>query len=134
MRIGETARLLGLSPDTLRYYERIGLLSGIGRDSSGVRIYSRQHVSQLRFIRRAQRMGFSLEDIRHLLQFRKNPVGARNEVKKLAREKLAEIEAHLEDLQTLHHELELLIGLCGQDPAGCPILQALEQGSGSSVS
>ena len=90
--IGEVSRELGLSADTLRYYEKIGLLPGIERTSSGTRQYSEQNLSSLRFIRRAQKMNFSLAEIGQLLKMRENPQQARNEIRELTASKLAQVE------------------------------------------
>lgn len=67
MRIGELANVVGLSPDTIRYYERVDLLPPPARTPSGYRIYSTQAVDRLRFIQGAQRLGLKLDDIRDLL-------------------------------------------------------------------
>ncbi len=72
-RIGDVAETLGLSVDTLRYYERIGLLPDVSRTQSGIRRYDENDLATLRFIKRAQLMNFSLSDIGALLEFRKNP-------------------------------------------------------------
>ena len=70
MRIGELANVVGLSPDTIRYYERVDLLPPPARTPSGYRIYSTQAVDRLRFIQGAQRLGLKLDDIRDLLSVR----------------------------------------------------------------
>ncbi|HHH13630.1 MAG TPA: heavy metal-responsive transcriptional regulator [Thiolapillus brandeum] len=132
--IGEVARLTGLSRDTLRYYEKLGLLEQVARDSGGRRFYGKGHLSVLRFIRRAQGMGFSLEEIGQLLQFRRDPVRARREVRELTRRKLLLVEEQLQELQALRDEMRLLLNLCGcaEEEEGCPIIDALErQGPGS---
>jgi len=130
--IGETARLTGLSRDTLRYYERLGLLTDVGRDAGGRRLYGERHLAALGFIRRAQSMGFSLDEIARLLQFRRDPRNARAEARALTRAKLDEIETRLEELTRLRDELRLLLNLCGcaDAQAECPILDSLESGDG----
>ncbi len=128
--IGETARLTGLSHDTLRYYEKLGLLTEVGRDAAGRRLYGERHLATLGFIRRAQAMGFSLEEIARLLQFRRDPRNARAEARALTRAKLDEVEIRLEELTRLRDELRLLLNLCGcaDEQADCPILDSLESG------
>lgn len=128
-RIGDMARLLGLSADTLRYYEKIGLLPCVGRSVSGLREYGERDVSRLRFIQRAQKMGFSLAEIAHLLAMRENPQQARDEVRTLTSEKLQEVELHLKDLTLLRDELRLLLNLCRGAKDGCPIIETIDQPS-----
>jgi DNA-binding transcriptional MerR regulator len=125
-RIGEITEQTGLSADTLRYYEKIGLLPMINRTASGIRIYTDKDISRLRFIQRAQKMNFTLAEINGLLALRANPQHARAEVRELTRRKLAEIETHLQDLTTLRNELTLLINLCTGSRDGCPIIEGLE--------
>ena len=125
-QIGDVTRQLNISSDTLRYYEKIHLLLPISRDSSGLRNYSEKDISRLKFIQRAQRMGFSLEDIGHLLNFREAPQEAKPEVRRLAGEKLAYVEEQLRELKILRDELTLLINLCATSEDGCPIIEGLE--------
>ncbi|MBL4865878.1 MAG: heavy metal-responsive transcriptional regulator [Pseudomonadales bacterium] len=132
MQIGEVATSLAISADTLRYYEKIKLLPKIQRQS-GVRCYSNKDLSRLSFIKRAQKMGFSLKEIAALLRFRENPQKAKPKVRELAHQKLVEIELHLGELTTLRDELKLLTNLCGANPEGCPILESIEQDKNSSV-
>ncbi len=126
-RIGDVTRLTGLSADTLRYYEKIGLLPRVARNAAGVRVYDGQDLSRLRFIRRAQRMNFSLEEIGMLLKMRENPRHARDEVRQLTAHKLAEVERSLEELGLLRNELTLLLNLCRGSEDGCPIIEGLEE-------
>ncbi len=127
-RIGEIAERIGLSVDTLRYYEKIELLPRVARDASGLRVYNDKDISRLRFVQRAQRMDFTLAEIAELLRMRENPRRARAGVRKLTAQKLADIEARLGDLRTLRGELRLLLDLCAHSAKGCPIIDGLEQG------
>ncbi len=127
--ISEFSQLTGLSPDTLRYYEKIGLLPRIKRDSGGRRRYSEQDLSRLRFIQRAQKMNFTLAEIADLLSMRENPNRARDEVRLLTRRKLDQVEEHLQALTTLRNELTLLLNLCRGSEDGCPIIEDIEAGS-----
>lgn len=126
-RIGGVTKLLGISADTLRYYEKIGLLPVINRTVSGIRVYHDRDFSRLRFIRRAQKMKFSLKEIAELLKMREDPQHARDEVRMLTRTKLSEIEEHLNDLQFLRNELKLLLNLCAASEDGCPIIEGIDE-------
>lgn len=125
-RIGDISQLTGLSVDTLRYYEKIGLLPRVGRAASGTRVYTQRDLSRLRFIQRAKAMQFSLDEIARLLEMREDPRRAREEVRELARRKQVEVQRRLEELATLHKELTLLIQLCRGAGAGCPIIEDLD--------
>lgn len=126
-RIGELSSLLGLSADTLRYYEKIGLLPPVTRNASGLRLYDDKDVSRLNFIRRAQRMNFTLAEIAHLMEMRENPQRARSEARALMQTKLQDVEAHIEELNTLRAEMRLLINLCRGAVKGCPIIEEIDQ-------
>ena len=126
-RIGDIAQLLGLTADTLRYYEKIGLLPPVGRNSAGLREYSERDVSRLRFIQRAQKMSFSLAEIAYLLAMRENPQQARDEVRTLTAVKLDEVEARLKELTLLRNEMRLLLNLCRGAKDGCPIIETIDK-------
>ncbi len=125
-KIGETSKLTGLSADTLRYYEKFGLIPHITRNAAGVRFYSDKDISRLRFIQRAQRMNFSLNEIKDLLTMREDPQHARDSVRQLTAEKLTRIESQLDDLQKLKTELTLLMNLCRGAEDGCPIIEGMD--------
>jgi len=124
-RIGRVTQRLGLPADTLRYYEKIGLLPRVGRNAAGVRCYTDQDLSRLQFIQRAQRMNFTLAEIRELLAMRAAPHQARRRTRALTARKLAEVEARLVELQTLRTELALLLNLCAAGGRDCGILKAI---------
>lgn len=126
-KIGDVASMTGVSVDTLRYYEKIGLLKNIYRSEGGVRLYSDRDISQLNFIKRAQRMNFSLDEIRELLEMRMDPQQACTEVRELTAKKLADVEHHLAELSTLKTELQLLLNLCQAAEDGCPIIEDLDK-------
>ena len=128
-RIGDLKPLLGLSSDTLRYYEKIGLLGNIGRSAGGSRFYTRRDVSRLRFIQRAKAMNFTLIEIGQLLNFRDDPQHSRAETRELTRSKLKIIEQQAQQLDTLRKELTLLLNLCGCSEDGCPIIESMEDES-----
>jgi len=126
LRIGEVVAELGVSADTLRYYEKIKLMPKVQRNGAGVRFYNDKNLSRIKFIKRAQHMGFSLEEIGQLLTFREGPQQAKPEVRQMAIEKLVDIESHLQELQALRDELRLLVNLCVGNQDGCPIIEGLE--------
>ncbi len=126
LTIGQVAARTGLSADTLRYYERLGLIGPVARTPSGRRRYGARDLSRLRFIRRAQQMGFSLAEIGQLLQMRDDPQHARPQVRRLTAAKLAEVEARLTELTTLRDELRLLLNLCRGSVDGCPIIDGID--------
>lgn len=123
--IGQLARRAGVSIDTVRYYERSGLLAPQTRLASGYRRYGELQVSRLRFIRRAQELGFSLNDIRELLGLSKQRDVAR--VKRAAEKKLADVEERLAALTRVRDGLATLVATCPGHgrAADCPILKAL---------
>jgi len=123
--IGKLAESAGVAIDTVRYYERNGLLQPAGRLASGYRRYGEAELRRLRFIRRAKALGFSLEDIRTLLELSAERSVAK--VKRAAQLKLADIEARIAELERVGAGLRKLIAACpghGQVEA-CPILNAL---------
>lgn len=124
--IGQVAGKTGLPRDTLRYYERIGLLPGIARDAGGRRRYGRRDLDRLRFVQRARKMNFSLTEIGKLLELRDGELPQKSQARSLAAEKLAEVEDRVAELELLRDELELLINLCRTSPDDrCPIVDGL---------
>lgn len=123
--IGKLADSAGVAIDTVRYYERNGLLQPAGRLASGYRRYGEAELRRLRFIRRAKALGFSLEDIRTLLELSAERSVAK--VKRAAQLKLANIEARIAELERVGAGLRKLIAACpGHGRAeACPILNAL---------
>ncbi|HET9863563.1 MAG TPA: MerR family transcriptional regulator [Steroidobacteraceae bacterium] len=125
MGIGKLASRAGVSIDTVRYYERSGLLAPQARLPSGYRRYGDVQLARMRFIRRAQELGFSLRDIRELLGLSRQRDVAR--VKRAAERKLAEVEERLLALQRVRDGLSTLVATCPGHgrAADCPILKAL---------
>jgi DNA-binding transcriptional MerR regulator len=119
--------------DTLRYYERHGLLPPVARGAGGVRFYGDKDISRLRFIRRAQKMNFTLDEIGQLLEMRESPQNVRAEVRTLTEGKLREVERDLEDLTVLRNELQLLVNLCSAAKNGCPIIEKMDESSKQSA-
>ncbi len=125
--IGQIAKRAEVSIDTVRYYERNGLLPASARLASGYRRYGEIELMRLRFIRRAKLLGFTLDEIRGLLTLSdEHDVG---EVKAQAQIKLADIERRMAELERVRKGLHTLISACpGHGRAeACPILNALTQ-------
>ena len=114
--------------ETLRYYERRGILPKPPRSRTNYRRYPETAIQQVRFIKRTQRLGFSLNEIADLLFLRKNPQMSRAAVKARAEVKLEDIEAKIQHLTEMRDALAHVTALCdGKGPIdGCPILHALE--------
>lgn len=122
-RIGDAAAQTGLSTDTLRYYERIGLMRRVLRDGGGRRYYTEAELERLRFISRAQAMDFSLAEIGQLLELRDHPATARAKARRLAHNKLEAVTQRMRTLRHLRDELRLLLNLCASSEGRCPILE-----------
>lgn len=125
--IGQLAKQAGVAIDTVRYYERDGLLSPSNRLASGYRRYGDTELKRLRFIRRAKALGFTLEDIRGLLAL--SAERSVDKVKRAAEHKLNDIEQRIAELERVRAGLHALIAACpGHGRAeACPILNALNQ-------
>jgi MerR family mercuric resistance operon transcriptional regulator len=128
MKISEAAVASGCHLETIRYYERIGLMPSPERTGSGYRAYGDADVERLRFITRGRDLGFSLEEIRSLLRLAQDPDLSCGEVDQLAREHLADIQDRIADLRRMASELERTIGAChGGERGTCTILETLRQ-------
>ncbi|HUB71215.1 MAG TPA: MerR family transcriptional regulator [Acidimicrobiales bacterium] len=131
MRSSEVASRAGVNVQTLRYYERRGILAEPRRSGSGYRSYDDQAVRTVRFIKGAQQLGFSLEEISSLLELAVG--GPRNcgTAKKLATEKIGELEAKIARLSAMRGSLLQLVATCerGPDKRDCPLLEAMEGGT-----
>ncbi len=131
LSIGAVAKRAGVAIDTIRYYERAGLLPEPARRASGYRSYGEDTVVQLRFIRRAKELGFTLEEIRELLALSADRQRGVKAVKQRAQRRLAMIEQRIAELQRVRDGLASLIESCPGHgrPEACPILQALGHGA-----
>lgn len=129
MKIGQVATQAGVNIDTLRYYERRGLLAEPERRPSGYREYPEETVSIIRFIKRAQDLGFTLDEIEELISLRGGRNGKRkSDVRALAQAKIGDIDQKLARLKAMRSALSALLEACacsGGRPA-CPILEALD--------
>jgi len=127
-KIGEVARRAHVNKETVRYYEKRGLIPKPDRRRSGYRIFTKRHIEQIRFIKRAQELGFTLSEIKELLELRMDENTTCSEIKSEAQRKYRDVVDKIEDLQRIKTTLLDLIDSCtGSGPKGdCPILDALE--------
>ena len=128
LTIGRVARRAGLAVDTVRFYEREGLLQKPARTASGYRQYAPDAVKRLQFIRQAKELGFTLPEIRELLALKVAPGKSCADVRARAEAKLADVERRMAQLVPIKRALVQLAAACtGSGPASeCPILEALE--------
>jgi MerR family transcriptional regulator, mercuric resistance operon regulatory protein len=132
LTIGETARRSGCNIETVRYYERIGLVPKPPRSGGGHRLYGGNTVSRLAFIRRARELGFAIGDIRALLGLVDRRAANCREVKHIAEKQLGAVQARIGDLRQLERDLEGMISLCsGRRIPDCPIIDSLFDRSGA---
>ena len=129
MKIGEVARAAGVGVDAVRFYEREGLLPEPARRPSGYREYPPDAVMDLRFIKRAKELGFSLKEISELLSIEREPDATAADVKTLAEEKLADLEEKIRALQRMRRALRKVAESCpGRGPTSeCSILRSLTE-------
>jgi MerR family mercuric resistance operon transcriptional regulator len=128
LKTGELAKRAGVNIETLRFYEREGLMPEPPRRTSGYREYPAESVQRIRFIKRAQELGFSLREVKELLALRVEPGTTCADVRRKAREKVDAVRRKIADLQAIERALENLSATCsGEGPmSDCPILQSLD--------
>jgi DNA-binding transcriptional MerR regulator len=127
LKIGELASAVGVSCDTVRYYERLNLLPRAGRTSAGYRVYTEVDVERLRFIKQAQALGLSLDEIKELLPGRGAGLAECQRVRDLLRSKLKELDARLAEMRAFRRTLAAYFDECEKTLAGkrqncCPVL------------
>ena len=127
MQIGIVGKRVGLSVDAIRFYERNALLPPPPRTQGGFRQYSENDVETLNFIGRVQNLGFTLKEVRELLELRQSRLQPCAPVRRCLDEKLADVQQKVSDLQKLEHELRLALRSCNKElrkrSAHCPILR-----------
>lgn len=125
LRIGALARAADVNVETIRYYQRVGLLSTPALPPGGQREYPVTTVDRLRFIRRAQQLGFTLDEIADLLKLESG--ADRASVRRIAAARLTQIRSRLADLQRMAHSLQHLLDVCAKSPGRhrCPIIKAI---------
>lgn len=128
LRTGEVARRSGVNVQTLRYYERRRLVKEPERRPSGYREYPAETVKLIRFIKRAQQLGFSLSEIEELLRLREDQRSSCAAVRAAASAKIEDIDRKMESLRAMKLALTVLVGSCQSDGSTrqCPILEALD--------
>lgn len=128
MWISEAAEQAGVNIQTLRYYERRGLLPKAPRRASGYREFPDEAVRIVRFIKRAQDLGFSLDEVEELLRLRRQSSRQRARIRGVAEEKIAQIEQKIAELERMKRALQTLVHSCHAGEAlDCPIIEALEK-------
>ncbi len=128
LTIGQLAQQVQVNVETIRYYERRDLIAQPTRPRSGFRRYAPEIIARIRFIKRAQDLGFSLEEISDLLSLRVDPQTTCADVRQRAEDKVADIEEKLRDLQKMKGALvKMVASCCGRGPvSACPILDEIE--------
>ena len=127
LSIGQVAKQTGVAVDTIRFYEKQGLLGRPPRTAGGYREYDPEAVRVLRFIARAKALGFTLREVKQLLRLHRGSRSTRADFRTLAREKLSDIESRIAGLVKMRNALRPLVARCdGEGPLeGCPIVEAL---------
>ena len=126
LNIGEAAAASGVSAKKIRHYEEICLLPGAKRTPAGYRVYRESDVHELRFVRRARDLGFTIEEIRGLLDLWRNRGRASGDVKRLVQRHIADLEARIAELEAMRRTLTTLSRDChGDARPECPILDDL---------
>ena len=127
MTIGEVAKRAGIGIETVRFYERRGLIENPPRTESGYRQYPEDVVSRIRFIKRSKELGFSLKEITELLSLRLDPETTCGDIKKRAEAKIADIEERIRSLRNMKKALTKLVATCNENDTvrECSILETL---------
>ena len=128
LTIGRLAKEAGLGIETVRFYERQGLIEPPPRTDSNYRMYPEEEITRLKFIKRAKNLGFTLHEIKDLMALRHDPHATKADVKKRTLAKIDDITLKIQDLTRIKAALEHLSNACdGHGPLdGCPILEALD--------
>ncbi|KQT20745.1 MULTISPECIES: heavy metal-responsive transcriptional regulator [unclassified Bradyrhizobium] len=132
--IGKLAGLTSVSNDTLRYYEQEGLISPAGKSPAGYRLYDRDSARRIHFIKHAQQCGFTLAEIRDLLELRSRDKACCGDVRARAIEKKLQIESKIRAMKAMSKALDQLIAECAKEEQPvqeCTIIAALERANGS---
>lgn len=136
LTIGKLATLAEVSTDTLRFYEREGLIAPASKSSGGYRLYDQDAMVRLRFIKQARDCGFTLAEIQQLLVLRSHSEACCGDVRQRAVEKKLQLETKIRTLSAMSKALDHLIADCANEAHpidGCPILASLEQATTSTV-
>jgi Hg(II)-responsive transcriptional regulator len=127
MRTGQVARQAGVNVETLRYYERRGLLQAPPREDSGYRAYGADAVRVVRFAKRAQELGYSLADVEALLELEGGGPESCEAAQRLTEDRIAELDRRIADLQAMRRSLERLLATCDRPlpERTCPLIQSI---------
>jgi len=127
LTIGKLSKMAGVTNDTVRFYERCGLIDAAGRSESNYRLYREEDAARLRFIKRAKELGFSLNEIKDLLALSQDPNTTKADIKERTEQKAEDIKQKIHDLSRILSALEHLVETCdGHGSAKeCPILKSL---------
>ncbi len=128
-RIGELSHESAVNVETIRYYERIGLLQQPARNTSGYRCYQAADIRRLSFIRRGRELGFSIEELKTLLQLADHPQSPCAQADQLAHAHLQQVEARIADLQQMRSVLQSLVGCSSASAEHCRLLETLDRRS-----
>lgn len=123
--IGEAAKLSGVNIETIRYYEREGIVPAADRSENGRRLFDAAGIARLRFIRRCRDLGFSISDVRALLDLSGNATKHCDDVRAISERHLSDVRARLSDLQELEAALADLVQACTDAQSECPTLKLL---------
>ncbi len=123
--IGEAARRSGVSIETIRYYEREGIIAAPRRSTNGRRVFSEAEISALRFIRRCRDLGFSIRDALALRRLASDPAAGCEKVQDLGQRHLADIRSRIASLRALDEALSELVANCAEGKRDCPMLDRL---------
>lgn len=127
MMIGKVAKSAGIGVETIRFYERRGLIKAPPRNKSGYRQYPDSIIQRLHFIRRAKELGFSLKEIKELLELQTDPKSTCGDIMRHTEQKLTDINQRIDDLNKIRNALEILLEACSRDKTldNCPIMNAI---------
>jgi DNA-binding transcriptional MerR regulator len=114
VHIGKAAKLAGVSVDTIRFYQKLGLVSSASRSAGGYRLFDEEQIHDLTFVRHAQELGFSLNEVKDLLALRQKP-HACSEVQSMLNRKLADVREKIKGLVRLEEELGEALGNCNRE-------------------
>ena len=132
LKIGEVAERGGVNLQTIRYYEREGLLPKPPRLSSGYRMFPADAVHRVLFIKRAQELGFSLAEVQELLRLQRSPSRDRPHIRKISERRIAQIDQKIAELERMRKALKTLVHACHEGKTlECPIIEALDTESAS---
>ncbi len=123
--IGKAAKLSGVNIETIRYYEREGVVPKAQRSASGRRLYDRDQISRLRFVKRCRELGFPIPEVKSLLALTHGAPTSCAEAREIGETHLLAVKQRFADLQRMEHALSDLVELCGTGERECPMLRQL---------